>query len=167
MVSRVPLTASRPAVATTDAVETVPLIVSAPNPFDASRILTVRAAPFIVTVLAVAVSVEPAPDVSQFPATVHVPEVVIVPEVPPVMVTFVTLTVDVPAVRVAPLFTVKFPPVPVFLGQAQGGNDDFVVKLFQRPCFEEIFADLIGFIQIQSQHPLIETCPGFQYRFIT
>src|SRR5436853_5904128 len=75
--------------------------------------LTVRAAPFMVTVLAVAPSVDPAPDVSQFPATVHVPEVVIVPEEPPVMVTFVTLTVDVPAVSVAPLFTVKFPPVPV------------------------------------------------------
>src|SRR5437016_1486332 len=75
--------------------------------------LTVRAAPFMVTVLAVAPSVDPAPDVSQFPATVHVPEVVIVPEVPPVMVTFVTLTVDVPAVRIAPLFTVKFPPVPL------------------------------------------------------
>jgi len=113
VVSRVPLTASRPVVATTDAVETVPLIVSAPNPFDASRILTVRAAPFIVTVLAVAVSVEPAPDVSQFPATVHAPEVVIVPEVPAVMLTFVTLMADVPAVRIAPLFTVKFPPAPV------------------------------------------------------
>jgi len=113
VVSRVPLTVKGPAVVRTDATETVPPIVSAPNPFDASRILTVRAAPFIVTVLAVPLRVEPAPDESQFPATVHVPEVVIVPEEPPVMVTFVTLTVDVPAVSVAPLFTVKFPPVPV------------------------------------------------------
>jgi len=31
----------------------------------------------------------------------------------PVIVTFATLTVDVPAVRIAPLLTVKFPPVPV------------------------------------------------------
>jgi hypothetical protein len=67
----------------------------------------------MITVLAVAVSVEPAPDVSQFPATVHEPEVVIVPDVPPVIVTFVTLTVDAPAVRIAPSFTVKLPPVPV------------------------------------------------------
>src|SRR5881397_3249388 len=32
-----------------------------------------------------------------------------VPEVPPVIVTLVTLTTDVPAVKVAPLFTVRFP----------------------------------------------------------
>src|SRR2546427_2237914 len=32
-----------------------------------------------------------------------------VPEVPPVIVTLVTLTADVPAVNVAPLFTVRFP----------------------------------------------------------
>src|SRR5437879_7619903 len=84
-----------------------------PNPFDASRILTVRAAPFIVTVLEVAVRAEPAPDVSQFPATVHEPDVEMIPDVPPVIVTFVIETVEVPAVSVAPLFTVKFPPVPV------------------------------------------------------
>src|SRR5256712_7333144 len=85
----------------------------APKPFDAFRILTVLAAPLIVTVLEVAVRTEPAPDVSQFPATVHEPEAVIVPEVPPVIVTLVTLTADVPAVKVAPLFTVRFPPGPV------------------------------------------------------
>src|SRR2546430_17631439 len=96
-----------------DAAETVPPIVSAPNPFDASRILRARAAPFIVTVLAVPLRVEPAPEVSQFPATVHEPEVVIVPEVPPVMVTSATLTADVPAVSVAPSSTARFPPVPV------------------------------------------------------
>src|SRR5437870_7409238 len=36
-----------------------------------------------------------------------------VPEVPPVIVTLVTLTADVPAVKTAPLFTVRFPPGPV------------------------------------------------------
>src|SRR3989454_8412765 len=96
-----------------DAAETVPLIVSAPKPLEAFRIRTVFAAPFIVTVLEAAVKTEPAPDVSQFPATVHEPEAVIVPEVPPVIVTLVTLTADVPAVKVAPLFTVRFPPGPV------------------------------------------------------
>src|SRR2546427_9746507 len=87
----------------------VPLIVSAPKPFDAFRILTVLAAPLIVTALEVAVRTEPAPDVSQFPATVHEPEAVMVPEVPPVIVTLVTLTADVPAGKVAPLFTGRVP----------------------------------------------------------
>src|SRR5881397_1900531 len=104
-----PLTVRRPARVIADAVVTVPLIVSAPKPFDAFRILTVFAAPLIVTVLEVAVRTEPAPDVSQFPATVHEPEAVMVPEVPPVIVTLVTLTADVPAVKVNQLFTVRFP----------------------------------------------------------
>jgi hypothetical protein len=102
-----------PDVAMRDAAVIVPLIVRAPNPFEALRILAVRAAPVIVTVLEAAVSVEPVPEVSQFPATVHAPDVVMVPEPPPVIVTFVTLTADVPAVRVAPLLTDRFPPVPV------------------------------------------------------
>src|SRR5207245_3788359 len=97
----------------TDAAETVQLIVSAPKPLEAFRILTVFAAPLIVTVLEAEVKTEPAPDVSQFPATVHAPAAVIVPEVPPVIVTLVTLTADVPAVKVAPLFTMRFPPGPV------------------------------------------------------
>src|SRR2546422_5984018 len=88
-------------------------MVSAPKPLEAFRILTVFAAPLIVTVLEAAVRTEPPPDVSQFPATVHEPEAVIVPEVPPVIATLVTFTADVPAVKVAPLFTVRFPPGPV------------------------------------------------------
>jgi len=70
-----------------DAADIVPLIVSAPNPFDASRILIVRAAPFMITVLEPAFTVDPAPDVSQFPATVQAPEDVMAPDVPPVIVT--------------------------------------------------------------------------------
>ena len=108
--SKVPLTVRRPARVMADAAETVPLIVSAPKPLEAFRILTVFAAPLIVTVLEAAVKTEPAPDVSQFPATVHEPEAVIVPEVPPVIVTLVTLTADVPAVKMAPLFTLRLPP---------------------------------------------------------
>src|SRR5947199_6158344 len=96
-----------------EAAVTVPLIVSAPKLLEAFRIRTVFAAPLIVTVLDAAVNTEPAPDVSQFPATVQEPEAVIVPEVPPVIVTLVTLTADVPAVKTAPLFTVRFPPGPV------------------------------------------------------
>jgi len=109
----VPVTVNRLARLIADAAEIVPLIVSAPRPLEAFRILTVFAAPFIVSVLDAAVRTEPPPEVSQLPATVHEPEVVIVPEVPPVIVTLVTLTADVPAVNVAPLLTVRFPPVPV------------------------------------------------------
>src|SRR5205809_4686179 len=88
-------------------------MVRTPNPFDEFRILTVVPAPLIVTVLEGPVNVEPAPEVSQFPATAHVPEAVIVPEVPPVIVTLATLTGEVPVVNVAPLFTVRLPPVTV------------------------------------------------------
>src|SRR2546422_8808175 len=75
--------------------------------------MTFFPAPVIVTVLEAKVKTAPVPDMSAFPATVHAPPAVIVPEVPPVIVTLVTLTADVPAVKVAPLFTVRFPPGPV------------------------------------------------------
>src|SRR5205809_6485123 len=88
-------------------------MVRAPNPFDEFRILTVVSAPLIATVLEGPADVEPAPEVSQFPATAHVPDAVIVPAVPPVIVTLATLTVEVPVVTVAPLFTERLPPVPV------------------------------------------------------
>src|SRR5438132_13886906 len=88
-------------------------MVRAPNPFDEFRILTVVPAPLIVTVLEGPVNVEPAPDVSQFPASAHVPEAEIGTEAPPVIVTLATLTVEVPVVNVATLFTVRLPPVPV------------------------------------------------------
>src|SRR2546427_2621085 len=111
--SKVPLTVRRPARVMTDAAVRAPLVVSARKRLEAFRILTVFAAPLIVTVLEAAVKTEPAPDVSQFPATVQEPGAVIVPEVPPVIVTLARLTADVPAVKVAPLFTVRFPPGPV------------------------------------------------------
>src|SRR3989442_8700597 len=101
--SKVPLTVRRPARVIADAAVTVPLIVSAPKPLEAFRILTVFAAPFIVTVVEAAVRTEPPPDVSQFPATVHEPDAVIVPEVPPVIATLVTLTADVPVVKEGPV----------------------------------------------------------------
>jgi len=113
VVSNVPPTVKRPAVVMADAAVIVPLTVSASKPFAPFKIRTVRAAPFKVTVLDAPANAEPAPEVSQFPVTVHEPEVVITPEAPPVMVTFPTFTVEVPAVRVAPLLTVRFPPVPV------------------------------------------------------
>ncbi len=58
------------------------------------------------------VNVEPAPEVSQFPDTDHAPLVrVIVPDVPPVIVTLRTDTVEVFAVSTPPLPTVRLPPV--------------------------------------------------------
>src|SRR5947208_14610404 len=86
-------------------------MVRTPNPFDEFRILTVVPAPLIVTVLEGPVNVEPAPEVSQFPATAHVPEAVIVPEVPPVVVPLPTPKVQFPVVSVAPLSTVELPPI--------------------------------------------------------
>jgi len=111
-VSSVPLTVTSPAVVRAAAAETVPLTVRAANAFDALRILTVVPAPVIVTVLAPPVSVEPAPDVSQLPVTVHAPVVsVSVPDAPPVIVTFDTLTVDAFAVRMPASPMVSAPPV--------------------------------------------------------
>jgi len=94
----------------------VPLTVRAANPFDAFRTLTVVPAPVIVTVLAPPVNVEPAPDVSQLPVTVHAPVVsVSVPDAPPVIVTFDALTADAFAVSTPPLPIVSAPPVRVRL----------------------------------------------------
>src|SRR5207247_6547283 len=90
----------------------VPLTMRAAIPFDPFRILTVVPAPVIVTVLAPPVNVEPAPDVSQLPVTVHAPVVsVSVPDAPPVIVTFDTPTADAFAVRMPPLPMVIAPPV--------------------------------------------------------
>src|SRR5256712_14021958 len=88
-----------------EAAVTLPLIVSAPKPLEAFRILTVFAAPLIVTVLEAAVKTALAPDGSQFPATVQESVAVIVAEVPTVIVTLVTLTADVPPEQVAPVLT--------------------------------------------------------------
>jgi hypothetical protein len=65
-----------------------------------------------VTVELPAVSVDPVPEESQLPPTVHVPVVSVrVPEVPPVIVTFDTLTIEAFAVRRPPLPTMIAPPV--------------------------------------------------------
>jgi len=101
-----------PAVARAEAAETVPLTVRAANSFDALSILTVVPAPVIVTVLAPPVNVEPEPDVSQLPVTVHAPVVsVSIPDVPPVIVTFDTLTADAFAVRIPASPRLSAPPV--------------------------------------------------------
>src|SRR5947199_62063 len=81
-----------------DAAETEPVIVRVPKPFVASRMRTVTPFPVRTTVAEVPTNAEPAPDVSQFPDTVHEPEAVTVPEVPPVIATLATPTADVPPV---------------------------------------------------------------------
>src|SRR3989442_12305627 len=88
-------------------------MVRVPHPLVGSEMRTVAPGPVRSTVDAVPTKAEPAPDVSQFPETVHEPEVVIVPEVPPVIVTLATLTDDVPAVKVPPSRMVRLPPVPM------------------------------------------------------
>jgi len=68
--------------------------------------------PVIVTVPVAGVNVEPAPDVSQSPETVHEPFVrVIVPEVPPVIPTLETDTADAFAIKTPAFPIVSAPPV--------------------------------------------------------
>lgn len=88
-------------------------MVSVPNPFEAFNVARVFDAPDMVTVEAEPlVKMDPAPDVFQFPDTTHPPvDRVIVPLVPPVIVTLVTATVDAFAVRTALLATVALPPI--------------------------------------------------------
>jgi len=113
VVSREPVTVRVPEIAIPDAAEIEPLIVRVPNPLAGFEIRTVAPGPVRRTVDAIPTKPEPAPDVSQFPETVHEPDAVIVPEVPPVIVTLATLTDDVPAVKVAPSRMVRLPPVPM------------------------------------------------------
>src|SRR2546427_13068722 len=95
-----------------EAAETVPLIVRAANRFEAFSVRTVVPAPVIVRVLVPAVNVEPAPGVSQLPGTVQAPVVsVSVPDAPPVIVAFDTLTAEASAVSTPPLPIVRPPPV--------------------------------------------------------
>jgi hypothetical protein len=66
----------------------------------------------MMTVLVPFVKVEPAPDVSQLPRTVHVPVVsVIAPDVPLFIVTSTTETDDLLAIRAPEFPTVSEPPV--------------------------------------------------------
>src|SRR5256885_16329624 len=88
-------------------------MVRVPNPLAGFEMRTVARGPVRSTVDAIPTKAEPAPDVSQFPETVHEPEAVIVPEVPPVIVTLATLTDDVPAVKVPPSRMVRLPPAPM------------------------------------------------------
>ncbi|HYR81761.1 MAG TPA: hypothetical protein VEN80_05610, partial [Thermoplasmata archaeon] len=68
--------------------------------------------PDIVTVLVPRANVEPAPDVSHRPFTVQDPLVrVSVPDVPPVIVTSTTATLDAFAMRIPELPTARDPPV--------------------------------------------------------
>jgi hypothetical protein len=78
----------------------------------ASRIPIVFALPDIVIVLVPLVNVDPGPEVSQLPLTVHDPPVrAIVPEVPLVIVTSTTETVDASAARIPESPIASDPPV--------------------------------------------------------
>src|SRR5207249_1369624 len=93
-----------------DSSETVPAITRMLNRWVAS-IFKVLLVPSIVMVLVPAVNVDPAPEVSQLPWTVHDPLVsVIVPDAPPVIVTSVNVAGLALAVRVPPLGTTRFEP---------------------------------------------------------
>ena len=105
---RVPATVTSLAMVTVPAAEMVRLL----NVLSPERMVMVLLAPDIVTVLVPSVNVELAPLVSQLPEAVQEPLVnVIVPLVPPVIVTSETLTVAALDVRMPELPTVSAPPV--------------------------------------------------------
>jgi hypothetical protein len=104
---KVPDTSTRPVCVTVPAAEIVRLL----KLFAAFRIAMLLT-PLIVTVLVPFVNTEPAPLVSQFPESVRELVVsVIVPLVPPVIVTAETVIADAFAVRMPPLPTFRAPPV--------------------------------------------------------
>src|SRR5437879_7499433 len=91
---------------------TVPEMVRLWKPFEASRVRSVLAVPDKVTLLEPFVNVAPTPDVSQLPLTVKAPPVsVMVPEVPPFIVTSAAETVEPFAARIPDSPTVIEPPV--------------------------------------------------------
>ncbi len=90
---------------------TMPDIVRLLKPLVGSRVRRVVLAPDRVTVLVPLMNVEPAPELSQLPLTAHAPFVtVIVPDVPPFMVTSTTETVEAVAVRMPELPRTNEPP---------------------------------------------------------
>jgi hypothetical protein len=91
---------------------TVPAeIVSALNVLSVDRRVIVAVALKVYVLVVPSLKTDPAPLVSQFPETVHAPVVtVIVPFVPPVIVTLDTVTVEAFAVRIPPFPTLS-PPV--------------------------------------------------------
>jgi hypothetical protein len=82
---------------------------------DELRVFTVFVVPESVTVLVLFVNVLPAPEVSQLPEAFHVPAPLklIVPDVPPVMVTSVDVTAPVERLNVVPFPMVTVPSVNV------------------------------------------------------
>jgi hypothetical protein len=100
-----------PAAVTVEEIEIVPLIVRLLNLWPTASAIVVDA-PVKVTVEVPAVNEEPTPEESQLPLTAQAPLVnVIVPEVPPVIATFVTFMAEAFAARSPPLPITKEPPV--------------------------------------------------------
>src|SRR2546430_12771849 len=117
---RVPDTSTSPVCVTVPAAEIVRLL----KLFPALKIAMLPT-PLIVMVLVPFVKTEPAPLVSQFPESVTEPVVsVIVPLVPPVIVTLETVNVEAFAVRIPPLPTFNAPPVNPRLAVARAVVDD-------------------------------------------
>ncbi len=88
-----------------------PLTVRFGNAFCVDNRVIVPVASKVYVLPAAVVHVEPVPDVFHEPAMVHEPVVtIIVPDVPPVMVTEDTPTVEAPALRMAALPMFSEPP---------------------------------------------------------
>src|SRR6267143_2186035 len=105
------LTVRVPAAVIVDAIEIVPPIMRLKKVCPAAR-RRIAAAPVRVTVELPALNVAPAPEPSQFPLTVHAPDVSVkVPEVPPPTATLEMATVDALAVRTPASPKASPPPV--------------------------------------------------------
>ena len=108
----VPVTDSVPLTSSALSCATVPEMPRLLNPLAASSVAMLAAGPDIVTVPVPGANVEPAPEVSHCPLTVHDPLVrVSEPEAPPVIVTSTTATLEAFATRPPELPTARDPPV--------------------------------------------------------
>jgi len=142
---------------------TAPEIVRLLKPLDASSVATVFAVPDMVTVLVPFVNTEPAPLVSQLPVLVNELVVsVIVPLVPPVIVTLETVIAEAFAVRMPPFPTFSAPPVKPRLAVARAVVEDpsdtlrFPPQIMALVAIVNVWADAADEVNVM----LLNSLPG-------
>src|ERR1017187_9430158 len=62
---------------------------------------------------------------------------------------------------------VKFIAIPVLFGQAQRRNYNRAVKFFQRLFLEVLFENVLGFVLLRGQKPLIVLLVGWKNWFVS
>src|SRR3989449_6727698 len=119
----------------------------------------------IVRVLVLFVNTEPAPLVSQFPESVTEPVVsVIVPLVPPVIVTLETVNVEAFAVRIPPLPTFNAPPVNPRLAVARAVVDD-PSETISVPAQFRALVDIVKVCAVAAVEPNVMLLNSLPERF--